>query len=179
MTKLSAAQKLAFYINAYNAHVLGAVLDNGLVKNGGGTGKGVLDVPGFFDKRQVTVAGAKMTLNELEEKYIRSSGDPRIHFVVNCASVDCPPLRARPYVAATLDAALDRQTRAYLTRKGEVVFDDATKTMQVVQLFEWYAGDFGGEAGVRKFIGTYVSDPRVKTYRLTYRSDDWRLNTTR
>lgn len=178
LSKASKSERLAFYINAYNAHVLLAVLDAGLVKGGKPTGKGVLDVPGFFDKKTHTTAKKTTTLNQLEEKFIRSEGDPRIHFAVNCASVDCPPLAPVAYTGRKLESALEAQTRAYLTRPGAVRFNDAKKTMEVVKLFEWYAKDWGGEAGVRKFLRRYVDDKRVETYKLTYREYDWRLNAT-
>lgn len=178
LKKASESERLAFYINAYNAHVLLAVLDAGLVKKGKPTGKGVLDVPGFFDKKKHTTAKKSTTLNALEEKFIRSEGDPRIHFAVNCASVDCPPLAPVAYTGRKLESALEAQTRAYLTRPGAVTFDDATKTVTVVKLFEWYAKDWGGDAGVRKFLRRYVDDKRVGTYKFAYREYDWRLNST-
>ena len=175
----SKQETLAFYLNAYNAHVLAAVLREGLVKDGASTGRGVLDVPGFFDQKTVTTAGQATTLNTLEEKFIRSAGDPRIHFAVNCASVDCPPLAATPYRGKSLDKDLDARSRAYLKRPGAVVFNDATKEVRVVKLFEWYAKDFGGEAGVRKFLHRYLEDARIHTYAITFHEYDWHLNATK
>ena len=176
VTKLSKEARLAFYTNAYNVIVLDEVLTHKRPES-------VLKVDGFFDKRTHTVAGEALTLNALEEKKIRSSGDPRVHFVVNCASDDCPPLAPFAYRAETWERDLESQTKAYLARKGEVVIDDAKKTITVVQLFEWYRGDFGGDEGVRKFLARYDA-ARSKTlmdpsFALTYRPYDWDLNKTR
>ena len=175
VSTLDKASALAFWTNAYNALVLKAVLVHDRPKS-------VLDVPGFFDKRTHRVAGETLTLNQLEETKIRSRGDARVHFVVNCASGDCPPLRDRVYTGEDWEAALEAQTQAYLTRKGEVVVDKKAKTIRVVKLFEWYAGDFGGDAGARKFIARYrpdlaatVLDP---SFKLVYRPYDWALNAT-
>lgn len=173
---LSSAARLAFYTNAYNAIVLDEVRRQKRPSS-------VLKVDGFFDKTKHTVAGEALTLNELEERKIRSSGDPRVHFVVNCASDDCPPLAPFAYRAETWERDVEAQTRAYLTRPGEVAIDDAKKTITVVQLFEWYRGDFGGDDGVRKFLTRYdairaktLMDPR---FTLAYRPYDWDLNQTR
>lgn len=171
---LQPKQKLAFYTNAYNATVLNAVLESGRPKS-------VLDVPGFFDKKPYKVAGEDFTLNALEEKKIRSSGDPRVHFAVNCASFDCPPLLNKAFSAKSWDKDLEKLTKAYLTRDGEVKVDDAAKTIAVVQIFEWYRGDFGDEAKVREFIAKYVpADVAAKVkdpaYKITYRPYDWRPN---
>lgn len=173
VSKLGKKAKLAFYVNAYNALVLNAVLANKRPKS-------VLDVKGFFDGAKVKVAGKEMTLNDLENNHIRSAGDPRIHFVVNCASYDCPPLAKKVYSAKTIDGSLDRQAKAYLKGKDQVVVDDKAKTIKVVQIFEWFQKDFGGEQGVRDFIAKYRPDMakkvQDKSYKLTYRKYDWRLN---
>ena len=165
--------QLAFYTNAYNANVLLAVLDNARPKS-------VLDVKGFFDGKKYTIAGEAMTLNQLEEKKIRSAGDPRVHFAVNCASYDCPPLAGTVFTGANYQAQLEKLTKDTLNRKDEVVVDEAKKEVRVVQLFEWYQKDWGDETKVRAFIAKYVpavaaqvNDP---AYKLAYRPYDWRSN---
>lgn len=174
---LGADERLAFYTNAYNALVLRAFVTHGK--------KRVLDTPGFFDKITYVVAGEALTLNELEEKHVRrlvrgASPDPRVHFVVNCASRDCPPLAPQAYTGATMQKALEEQTRAFLTRPGEVAVDEATRVVRVVQLFEWYAADWGGEAGVRAFLARYVPAVAAKmkdpAWELDYRPYDWTPN---
>ena len=168
----------AFFINAYNALVLRAFLAHGR--------KRVIDVPGFFDKEPHVVAKETLTLNELEERKIRRldahglARDPRVHFAVNCASRDCPPLLDRPYAGATLATDLEERTRAYLARGGEVVVDESGHRVIVVQLLEWYASDFGGESAVRAFLARYVPalkdkllDERVD---LDFRPYDWSTN---
>jgi hypothetical protein len=178
--------QLAFYVNAYNARVLRSVLVHGLDQSHGK----VVDVKGFFDGEQETVAGEPLTLNELEEKKIRRldaapgakgiSADPRVHFIVNCASKDCPPLAAHAYTAASLKTDLDERPRAYLTRPGECAVDDKQHRIVVVQIFEWYASDFAGEAGVRRFIAGYVPALKDKLlddkWDLDYRPYDWSPN---
>ena len=78
-------EQLAFYINAYNALVIKAVLAKLPIDS-------VMSAPGFFDREKHVVAGQEMTLNHLENEIIRSArfAEPRIHFLVNCASVGCP-----------------------------------------------------------------------------------------
>jgi hypothetical protein len=176
VSKLSKNEKLAFYTNAYNAIVLEQVLVHKRPAS-------VLKVKGFFDGIKHTVAGEQMTLNDLEGKKIRSAGDPRIHFVVNCASDDCPPLAPFAYTGKNYDAKLEAQTKAYLNRKGATVVDDKAKTVEVVQLFEWYEKDFGGKAKAKAFVEKYVPAAKDKLtkqgYALTYRQYDWDLNKVR
>lgn len=176
VSKLSKNEKLAFYTNAYNAIVLEQVLVHKRPES-------VLKVKGFFDGIKHTVAGEQMTLNDVEGKKIRSAGDPRIHFVVNCASDDCPPLAPFAYTGKNYKAKLEAQTKAYLNRKGATVVDDKAKTVEVVQLFEWYEKDWGGKDKVKAFIEKYVPAAKGKLtqqgYTLKYRPYDWDLNKTR
>lgn len=171
--KLAADEKLPFYVNAYNGYALESVLAHKLPAS-------VLKVPGFFDKATHEVAGEALTLNELEEKKIRSSGDPRVHFVVNCASISCPRLWERAYTPKNWAESLEARTREYLSRPGEVAIDEKAKTITVVQLFEWYQKDWGSEADVRAFLAKYqpkqaaaLKDP---AFALKHREYDWGLN---
>lgn len=177
--QLADEDRLAFYTNAYNALVLRAFLAHGR--------KRVVDVRGFFDAAQFPVAGEMLTLNALEEAKLRlldgrgRSRDPRVHFVVNCASRDCPPLAARAYRGKTWQVDLEERTRAFLRRPGEVQVDEAGHRVVVVQIFEWYAADFGGEREVRAFIARYRPELRDKlrdaaAWDLDFRPYDWSPN---
>ncbi len=106
---MSAAERKAFYLNAYNLVVIGAVVERLPLTS-------VMKVPGFFDKLAFTIAGEKMTLNELETNKLRKPySDARIHFALVCAAKGCPRLSREAYSAATLDAQLTAQTKRVLT----------------------------------------------------------------
>jgi hypothetical protein len=172
-------QQLAFWINAYNAHVVAGVLDN-LARDPAFAG--VLTVEGFFDAVRYETAGQSITLNELENERIRATfHEPRIHFAVNCASVGCPPLRAEAYTAEALEAQLAEQTAAFVG--ASTSYDANTNTVSVSQLFEWFAGDFEAAGGVRAFIAGQVDGDLAATVRdeantLQYTTYDWALNAT-
>ena len=80
--------KLAFYINAYNANILQGVLEKYPVKSV----RDIAPLFGFFTQNRITVSGEKMSFNHLEKEIIHGFGEPRMHFVLNCASASCPPL---------------------------------------------------------------------------------------
>lgn len=142
-TLTTSQERLVFYMNAYNALTIRSVLDLWPIE-----GNSVLQESGFFDGRMHTVAGTSMTLNDLENNHVRNEGDPRIHFVVNCASAGCPWLANTPVTLDNLETLLEQRSTDYLRRT--TVVDGST--IQVSQIFEWFAGDFGGPEGVRAFI---------------------------
>jgi hypothetical protein len=169
---LSPIEKLAFYINAYNALAVASVVELWPVD-------GVLSEDGFFDSRTHLVAGATVTLNQLEGDYIRSAGDPRVHFVVNCASAGCPRLHNEAYTAANLEGLLGALTDEYVQATTRV--DREGQRIEVSQIFEWYAGDFGGADGVREFVASHLDADTAAFVRdtattIAFFPYDWALN---
>ncbi|MEM1348615.1 MAG: DUF547 domain-containing protein, partial [Myxococcota bacterium] len=102
--------KLAFYINAYNANVLKMVLDEW--GSGVNKSRSVLKVDAFFDKKTVTVAGKKTSLNGLEKQLILPKfKDARVHFVLVCAALSCPPLQREALTEKNVHKIMNRATR--------------------------------------------------------------------
>jgi hypothetical protein len=176
-SKMDDKARLAFYINAYNAITLKAVLER--YPNL----KSVLDVKGFFDAIQYKVAGEMMTLNQLEGDKIRKPfGEPRIHFVVNCASASCPILRRAAITPANLEASLEEGARAYVLQETKV--NAKKKTVDTSKIFEWYKDDFaafefGGVKGVNAFLAKYLPADQAeaaKTAKVTTHDYLWNLN---
>ncbi len=158
--------KLALLINAYNALTLRLMLDHWPLKS-------IKDIPKekrWLDRRW-TVAGRKVSLDDIEQAWIRKEfSEPRIHFALNCASVGCPPLRGEAYTGAKLEAQLEDATRRvhrdarWLKVEGE--------TLHLTRLYLWYEGDFPG--GPLSFAGRYADIPKGASPKwLDY---DWRVN---
>ncbi len=178
------ADKIAFWINAYNALTLHRVLET----HTGKSDYSVHKVKGFWDDRKWTVAGRKLSLNEVEHGVLRREfSEPRIHFAVNCASRSCPPLIEEPYAGKTLDVVLTRQTRAYLADAQQNSFDEARERASISRIFKWYSEDFradkaGSYPPLQNFLARYAPRNRLRasltgsSWRISYREYDWSLN---
>ena len=145
-------EKLAFYLNAYNANILEGLLERYPIKS-------VRDIAalfGFFTQNRITAAGEKMSFNHLGKDIIHGFNEPRIHFALNCASASCPPLRPKAYTGEGLAAQLDQQTTAFLNGDphGAKATEDGKK-LDVSEVFDWNAGDFQSAGGVVGFINKY------------------------
>ena len=179
----NADERLAFWLNVYNA----------------ATGDALRSDPDRFEDRRrffsvpiVTVAGAELSLDEIEHGILRRSQwkyglgyvpnpfssdfvrrhrvvdpDPRIHFALNCGAASCPAVAA--YAADTVDDDLDRAAETYLT--GETVVEGGIA--YVPRLLLWYRGDFDGGSGIRRLLRDVV-DPNAVS-RIRYREYDWSL----
>jgi Protein of unknown function, DUF547 len=179
--------KMAFYINAYNALVLKAIVkQDPLPKN-------VTDDKAFFDKTKYKVAGKDMTLNEIEGKIRKEFKDARIHFAFNCGARSCPPLPGTPFDDKTIDATLTKLTQNFLNANG-VKIDDAKKEIQVTKLMDWYGTDFAEtlkdpamskDKAATEFAKIYITDAKKKAafeaavtagYKVTYQGYNWNPN---
>ena len=132
------AERLAFWINAYNAFTLADVLEDVYGKR-----KSVKEIEkAFFDTKKHTVAGEPLTLNQIEQKG-RDLKDPRIHFAVNCASASCPKLQRYAYYGGELELQLSNAAREFLadTGRGLNYFPDKN-VAYLSPIFKWYAADF-------------------------------------
>jgi hypothetical protein len=173
VASLSTDEQLAFWINAYNALVIRNVLDNPGMKR-------PVDVKGFFDGRKFKVAGRSLTLNDIENTMIRAKfHEPLIHFGLVCAARSCPPLGNRAFAGRTVRAQLARNAAAYLASPYNR-YDASHNRLELSKIFDWYKGDFGGDAGIREFVKKYGT-PQMKSgvsssTAVGFMEYDWTLN---
>jgi len=191
---VSRDQRLAFLINLYNAATLELVL------GGYPDLKSIRDLGSLirspWKQRIVRVFGELRTLDDIEHGMIRAPGafdDPRIHFVVNCASVGCPALRPEAITAARLQAQLEDSTRRFMRDASRNRYEPVKGRLEVSKIFDWYRADFErGWLGIgsrEAFFGRYadllaippsdrsrLAEQRMPIGFLDY---DWRLNDQR
>lgn len=107
----------------------------------------------FLDRHDVL--GHSWTLWRLENE-IRTFGEPRVHFALNCGAVSCPPIRE--YDPKNLDHHLDVATRTYLSSDQAVRIDVRQRTVYLSPLFRWYRKEFGAPL---RFISRYLSPEQL------------------
>lgn len=160
--------RTAFYINAYNILTIKSVVANMPLKS-------PLDVAGFFDTKQHQIAGAKLTLNEIENTKLRP--DARVHFVLVCAANGCPQIINEAYMPDKIQNQLNTQTKKALSDSNFIRVDASTKTVAISQIFEWYKDDFIKDAGtVINYINKFRTTPIPADYKVTTYEYDWKLN---
>ncbi len=141
------AEKLAFWMNAYNVKLVERALEAGTPEN--------IETYGFdyFFKTPVRVAGRDVTLDQIENVILRrqdgpaaleamqpSRLDPRLHVGLNCGAVSCPRLRRRAFTPANVDAELDRAMRDFVNSPRHFRVED--ETLVASSLLDWFAADW-------------------------------------
>ena len=182
--------KMAFWINAYNAYTLKIILDNYPLESindlhSGGLILGTVFSSTIWDKDFVIINNKHMTLNTIEHKILRKNfNNPRVHFALVCASISCPPLRNEAYEGYKLDEQLTDQGRIFLNDKSKNSFDINEKEAEISKIFDWFEDDFGdNDEKVLLFLSQFLPNSistSLKNYGsdwdIDYQDYNWNLN---
>lgn len=181
--------RLAFWVNVYNASVQ-SILEASPETFG--------DQWTFFSAPIVTVAGERLSIDDVEHGLLRGSRpkwgggyvrdpfpgtferafrvrerDYRVHFALNCGAAACPPIAA--YEADRIDEQLDLATASYLGQ--EVEYDASEGVVRVPRLMLWFHGDFGGQDGIRDILREFDCLPAGADPKVRFTAYDWTLET--
>ncbi len=169
--------RLAFWINAYNAFAIKGIVD-------GYSPRTVLGRYRYFIGRDYLVGGATINLYDLERKLlIPDFREPRIHFAIVCASRSCPELTSKAYHAEDLDERLEQSAKAFINDPARNRFDRQRKIAHLSKIFDWFRQDFVDHSGsLITYMKRYVHDPDLaeglegSPYEVEFLEYDWRLN---
>ncbi|MCH2176874.1 MAG: DUF547 domain-containing protein [Lentisphaeria bacterium] len=181
-SKLTLDQRMALYINAYNAYTVQLILDHWPISS-------IKDIP--CSKRWKwkgwKVAGKKMSLDDIEHKVLRKMKDPRVHFAIVCASLSCPDLQPKAFESSTLHQQLDLATNQFLSNplKGMVVkqekglfgFGKKRDVLYLSKIFDWFKKDFLlHNKNIQLFISDVTDDKSFGELSIKYLDYNWQLN---
>lgn len=200
----SREEKLAFWLNVYNALIVKTVLDHYPI-----SGKiaqypkdSFRQIPNDWEAEKFKVMGKDINLYQIEhEKIRRDLSDPRTHFAVVCASRSCGKLFSNPYQGKDLDKQLNEAAQRFLSDSKNIELDPENGVFRVSKIFSWFTLDFashgstkpvfpppGDEEIVAAFIRPYLKEAEqkklflilknLKQVNFDYLPYDWSLNDT-
>jgi hypothetical protein len=154
---LKREEKLAFFINVYNALVIHAFVVHGPPTN---TFKRLR----FFNQTSYIIGGHVYSLNDMESGVLRANRkpvaalrrpfpandprldvslkepEPRIHFALVCGARSCPPIKL--YSPDNVNEELNIATEAFL-EGDQCVVDPNRREVTLSMILKWYKVDFG------------------------------------
>jgi GH15 family glucan-1,4-alpha-glucosidase len=194
----SDAERIAFWINLYNAMVVHGVVELGI-------GGSVKEVPRFFSRIGYRIGGTFYCADDVEHGILRGNArppyrlrrrfrgndprlgfivrrpDPRIHFALVCASRTCPPIDV--YTPEELERQLDTSAQVFINGGSRI--DRERHELALSTIFRWYRPDFRlDDAGLVRWVARYFYleedrrwlEQHAAKMRLRYLPYDWRLN---
>ena len=148
-------ERLAFWINVYNAYTIQLVVTHGereSIRNIHRT-LGVLRLKGPWSEPIVRAAQRTLSLDDVAHRIIRKEfPDARIHFALVSAAKGSPPLRSEAYTGAQLDRQLFDQGTRFLkdTTRNQI----ETRYPRLSPIFTYYNRDFGNS---RSDLGAFLA----------------------
>jgi len=161
-------ERLAHYINTYNALSMYNVLDSGIPETHAGWRK-----VRFFYLKELVIGRRLMSLYAFENDVIRKLGEPRVHFALNCSARGCPILPRAPFTARDLEEELDRETRRFFSEARNLRVDQAQRTVYVSELLDFYPEDFGPD--LIRFVARFSPEPIPPGYGVAFIEYDWTI----
>jgi len=128
-----------------------------------------------WDIKFFKIGGIDFDLNTIEHEILRKQfSEPRMHFAINCASFSCPRLRNEAYTSEQLESQLKEQTTSFLLnpKKNRL----STETLQLSQIFNWFAGDFTKEQTLIEFLQKQVDLQIQPNAKISFLEYQWSLN---
>eukprot|EP01083_Nonionella_stella_P023892 66094_1 len=191
-------EKLAFWVNIYNALVI-----HGRVING--PPNGFFQRMTFFRYTKYHIGGYDYSLDDMENGVLRGnrvgpgklqrqfSGDdprketicknvdPRIHFALVCGAKSCPPIKL--FAAKSINEDLTLAAEAFL--EDEVTLDVKSGDVTLSMIFKWFRQDFGkSDEDILRFVRKFSSTEKQvmfdslleSNFALKYSTYDWGSN---
>ena len=182
ITSYPKKEQLAYWINAYNAFTVDMVVKNYPVKSIKDIRNGsslVAKLTGssqvWIEKLRYSFDGEELSLYNIENtKLLKRLFDPRIHFVINCASYSCPRLWNRAYTADNVNRAMDLMATEFINdhRKNKI----SANSLQLSQIFEWYSNDFTRNGSLVDYLNKYSNIKINGAAKLNFIDYNWSLN---
>lgn len=139
-------ERLAFWINSYNAYTIQLVVahrETTSIRNINKT-FGILQLKGPWTEPLVHAAGRTLTLDDVQHAILRKEfGEPRVHFALACGAMGCPPLRSEAYTGSKLVDQLNDQGRIFLRESPEKNRFENRRVLYLSPVLTAYRNDFG------------------------------------
>ncbi|WP_179021945.1 DUF547 domain-containing protein [Winogradskyella forsetii] len=167
----SKEDKLAYWINAYNALTIDLILRN---YPSNYPTKSIKDIKDPWDQRLWQFGDKWLNLNAIEHDILRKMDEPRIHFAIVCASVSCPKLQNDAFLASSLETQLTNATKEFLTdsSKNEI----SQNNLKLSKIFKWFKKDFEQNGSLIDFLNQYTTVAISESAEKSYKDYNWDLN---
>ena len=141
-------EKIAFWLNAYNAITLQTIINHYPIKskfiaNLRGFPNGIRHISKAWTEKTHSVMGIKYSLDDIEHQILRKEfNEPRIHMALVCAAISCPNLRREPFTGNKLNQQLTEQSFKFSSTLTKFKIDINQKTVYLSKIFDWFGDDF-------------------------------------
>ena len=192
-------ERLAFWLNAYNALVLRTVINHTPIpqRSRDYPPGSIRQIPGAFERLTHRVSGRSVTLDQIEQAILPGFQDARVYFALGRGAVGGGRLRSEAFTAAELERQLSDVASECVSRAQCVAIDRVLSRVTISSIFSWreiefsvaYADKaapvFRSRSPIERAVMAFV-EPKLLTterdflakneFRVEYAPFDWSLN---
>ena len=191
--------QMAFWLNAYNALVLQAVVSHYPIRGRSDDypPNSIRQVPGVFDRARHAVAGRNVTLDQIEKTILPEFKEPRLYLALGRGAVGSGRLRSEAYTGERLAQQLDDVQAEFVNEQTMLKIDRGTGLLTVTPILSWRddefvaaydrgaSGPFAARSPIERALVAFIAPHLLplerefvnrNQFRLEYATFDWRLN---
>ena len=195
----SREERLAFWLNAYNALVLKTVIDHYPIprQSKDYPDRSIRQIPGAFERLTHRVGRRMVTLDQIEQTILATFQDPRVYFAIGRGAMGSGRLRSEAFAPEQLETQLAEVAAECVNRAQCVEVDRANTRVAISSIFSWRSEDFidayAGRAGQvfadrspieraalafvePRLLGTEKAFLAQNQFKLVFKPFDWSLN---
>lgn len=192
-------EQVAFWINAYNAFVLQAVIDHYPIRGKAPAypASSLRQIPGAFERTKHRAAGRSVTLDDIEKTILPALKEPRAYLALGRGAVGSGRLRSEAYTGSRLSAQLNAVQAEFVSERAMLTIDRAANQLTVTPIVSWHEaefvaaydqaadGPFAQRSAIERALVAFIQPHLLPlerefvqkdTFRVTYHAFDWRLN---
>ena len=192
-------ERMAFWLNAYNAIVLRTVIDHYPIQQRTTTypARSIRQIPGAFERTQHRVAGRMITLDQIEQDMLSAFHDPRLYFALGRGAVGSGRLRSETFSPDAVERQLVEAAAECANHAQCLEIDRTARRVMVSSIFSWrsdgfiaaYAGAspaaFASRSPIERAVLAFV-EPKLlasekelllqTAFTVAFKPFDWALN---
>ena len=192
-------EKMAFWVNAYNAFVLQTVVDRYPIRgsSSGYPSESIRQIPGAFETLRHRAAGRNVTLDDIEKTILPEFKEPRLQLALGRGAIGSGRLRSEAYTGARITQQLDDIQKEFVSEQTMLKIDRAAGEVSLTPILSWHQAEFiaaydkgndgplAARSPIERAALAFISPnllPLEKElvqknqFKVTYHPFDWRLN---
>lgn len=140
----SQPQKMAFWVDAYNAFVLTTVINHYPIRGRSASfpASSVRQIPGAFDQTAWHAAGRSVTLDGIEKTILPEFKEPRLFLALGRGAVGSGRLRSEAYTGERLEKQLTDIQQEFVSDRQLLRVDRLINQITVTPILSWREQDF-------------------------------------
>jgi hypothetical protein len=192
-------EKMAFWVNAYNAFVLQTVVDHYPIRGTSSKypAESIRQIAGAFETARHRAAGRSVTLDEIEKTILLEFKEPRLQLALGRGAVGSGRLRSEAYTGARIQDQLAAIQKEFVSEQTMLKIDRTAGVMSFTPILSWHEAEFvaaydkgadgplAQRSPIERAAVAFVAPNllplerelvRKNEFKVAYHPFDWRLN---